>query len=213
MGAIKVWNASTSSWEIMGAAGPAGSNGTNGADGVSGALSVYEPQNHVSTWQAWTIDPRLVQPNSNLSNQSLYFYRVRKPVTGPITNMITYISTAGSSLTSAYLGVYSQAGVLLGQTANSTTTFQSTGLKSVPLTAPTSSIAAGTMIYLSMLFASGTTVPAMYYFSGSGILANIGLSAADGYAQGQLAGQTTMPSTLSFASATTRNEIFFVACN
>jgi hypothetical protein len=76
-----------------------------------------------------------------------------------ITNLCCVVVTAGSTVTKAQLALYSKAGVLLANTADSPTTFQSAGAISLALTS-TYTVPAEDIYYIA-LFATATTMPTM----------------------------------------------------
>ena len=75
-----------------------------------------------------------------------------------VTNVLLYVTAAGSVLTSGqcFAGLF-QGGTLIGATATQHTAWQSTGLKTMALASGPFAVAAGT-VYVA-LFANGTTMP------------------------------------------------------
>lgn len=73
-----------------------------------------------------------------------------------ISTAHAYCSAAGTSVTVGHFGIYSFAGIRLGNTANQTTAFQSTGLKSIALSA---SVAIPPGYYWGAILTTSTTDP------------------------------------------------------
>ena len=91
------------------------------------------------------------------TSATAYFMRV--PVTAGmvISNVIFSVTTAGAGMTLSKVGLYSKAGTQLAVSVDQGTNWQSTGTKTVPLSA-TYTVPADDVIYACIL-AIGTTLP------------------------------------------------------
>lgn len=126
---------------------------------------------------------------------------IRQPVT--ITSVGASIGTLGAALVAGqnFAGLYDQGGIRLGQTADQTANWGTTGYKEMPLTAPVV-IAAPGAFYVALLSNAGTT-PA--FARGSALvaaIANANLGAADARFAIGPAGQTSLPASITMASRT-----------
>lgn len=122
----------------------------------------------------------------------------RVPVkAGTITNIHLDVTTAGAGLTSAGVAIY-QGGTLLAQSADISTTLQSTNGKTIPLSAPVS-VTAG-YVYVAV-WANGTTLPTLARaISRSNV--NIGLTSSTyRFATSGSSITTTAPGTLGILAA------------
>lgn len=77
-----------------------------------------------------------------------------------VTNLCAAVVAAGVTLTDAWLGLYSTAGVQLAATASAPTTFESVGVKSVAVATPYTVTATGGL-YIVALFVGGSTIPSL----------------------------------------------------
>jgi hypothetical protein len=151
----------------------------------------------------WPYDPSLTPTSTAIPTAGLvYVTRVHLSVAANITNIITHVGTAGNTLTSGqcFAGLY-QAGVLLGATADQSTAWASTGVKTMAVAGGPVAAAAGDV--LIAFFFNGTTGPALPR-SADRALANIGLSAANSrYATADAAQTTAFQGTLGTLTAST----------
>lgn len=163
------------------------------------------PKDHgLIAWSApldYARDTSLLSVEAGAGNLRLSM--VRRVPAATVTNLHVAVVTAGATLTSGqcFAALYSRAGALLGVTATQHTAWQSTGIKTMALTAPVA-VPAGD--YYVGLWYNGTTAPA---------LARSGLGAVSGQATfGQVSGNftaanadsgltTTAPATLGTQSA------------
>lgn len=133
---------------------------------------------------------------------------IRNPQT--ITNIIASVSTAGSSLTSGqnFAGLYNSSGSRVGVTADQTTTWGSTGVKTMALTAP---YAAAAGIYYVALLSNGTTPPLFDSKSNQGAaLINGAATAATSRFATNTSG-TSLPTSLTLSSNVASNKALWVA--
>lgn len=119
--------------------------------------------------------------------------RVPLADTNTISTLEAYVFAAGVTLTGCVAGVWSLAGVLLGQTADQSTAWTAAGLKSMPLTAPVT--VTGDVI-VGLFLATAATAP-IFQFSNNSIPAilNRGL-ASPAYRGARVEGQSSLPASL-----------------
>lgn len=162
--------------------------------------------------RAWPFDPATNLVAQVLTTGLLEMVKLPIRTATTITNIVAAISTAGTGLTASqnWAGLYNSAGTLLSQTADQTTAWASTGMKTMALAAP-QSVAAGN--YYVAFVSNGTTPPQMPRGSSLGIgadLLNVGLTAATGrYATAGTV--TTLPASVTMASRTLAARAWWVA--
>lgn len=107
---------------------------------------------------AWSFDPATGLGASLTTAGNIFMTKIilREPTT--VTNILATVTTAGATLTAGQnlAGLYDSLGNRLGVTANQATNWQSTGLKTMPLTAPVVNPAG---VYYAVLLTNGTTQP------------------------------------------------------
>lgn len=139
----------------------------------------------------WAATTSTILPTAGL----VHVTKVPIPRAMTITNVEFFLATAGSSLTSGqnFAALYSSAKTLLSATADQTTAWQSSGRKTMALTAA-QAVAAG-HVYVAF-FANGSTLPTPSRIASSAII-NAGLSADNAHFATADTGRTTsMPSSL-----------------
>lgn len=115
------------------------------------------------SWIAWSGDPLNAYTNAAFSVAGDAFFTlipIRAATT--ITNVIMYVAVAGATLTSGqnFAGLFNSSGTLLSATADQSTNWQSTGLKTMALSS-SQAVAAG--MYYVGFFQNGTTLPKFTY--------------------------------------------------
>lgn len=161
----------------------------------------WQPTDH--GFVSWAFDPAQTNGSSSplATAGTLYLVKLHVPVVQTVTNIATYVATAGSGLTNGqcYAALY-QNGSLLGTTADQATAWASTGLKSMALTGGPVIVPAGD-VYVAYWF-NGTTGPAIYRAGGTTTMINANLSAsASRFGTANSSVTTTAPSTLGTISA------------
>lgn len=133
---------------------------------------------------------------------TIYTIRLHNPVARNVTNIVTYLSAAGSSLTSGqcFASLFrADTGALLGTTADQTTAWGTTGLKTMAISGGPVAAPAGDLI-VGMWF-NGTTGPAPFRTNGVALI-NAGLAAAASrWGTADTSRTTTAPSTLATIAA------------
>jgi hypothetical protein len=128
----------------------------------SGALAPlsFQPLTNDSGYLAWTFDPAQVSatgiaPGSGVVNLA----KVLVPQPISVTNVVLYVTSAGSSLTAgqSFAGLYNSAGTLIGTTADQSSAWTSTGRKSMALTGGPFTLTPG--YYWVAFYSVGTTPP------------------------------------------------------
>lgn len=162
---------------------------------------------------AWSYDPILAFGSQGLVSGTPSFARVylREPAT--ITKVWCYLSVLGNGLVSAqnFLALVDAAGGRVGVTADQTSAWGSTGLKSADLVTPYQADAGA--YWVELLSNATTSTPSFARpaapFTG---VANVNLTAsASRFAAGP-AGQTTPPGSITPANLTASSSgIFWVA--
>lgn len=148
----------------------------------------------------WSTNIDGVRNSGIPSNGILNGVRVRLSALTPISTIVVHVQVAGSNLTAGqnFAGIYSTAGALLGQTADMTTVWNTTGVKDMPLTA--SVTPPGNEIYVVVLARSSTSAnPQIAQSSNSspGVLLNYGMTVTNLRCFQNASGSyTTLPATL-----------------
>lgn len=111
---------------------------------------------------AWTQPINVMGGSTAMPTAGLLMLRrIRRVPAGPVTNIVTYVSGAGATLTSGqcFCALFTSAGVLVGQTADQSVAWVTTGLKTMALAGGPFSVAAGDY-YVGCWF-NGTTGPSL----------------------------------------------------
>jgi len=145
----------------------------------------------------WAYDPALAVNNSLPTAGTVNWVRIKVRRARTVTNVVLYVATAGSTLTSGqcFAALYTGDGNLLSDTGNMSTTWNSAGSKTMPLNAP-QSVTPGN--YILGFVSNGTTQPAFARSAGSAIV-NVGLvgGAAARFGTANTGVTTAMPAALS----------------
>ncbi len=144
-----------------------------GVIGAAGNATKAAPANHVHPryeWAApdhnllaWSLDVGTAANNSAIAVAgTLYLVRVHLPVQSSVTNVIIYLTSAGVGLTSGqnFAGLYTSAGNLIASTADQTTGWGTTGLKTMALSGGPFSEAAGDY-YIGLYANWSATAPSL----------------------------------------------------
>lgn len=182
--------------------------------------SIHSAVNKLPGWsgpglygmQAWTLDPGI--PFGGSGGQSiaggggtLYLMGFYTPIPLTVTSLVCRIGTAGSGLTAGLLGLYNSSGSRLGLTADQSSAWASTGVKTMALTS-SASVPAG--INFAARISTGTTQPQMTGSNNADALfTNIGMSTSV-FRGGFLSGQTTLPTSITLTGFSTTAAITFV---
>jgi len=173
------------------------------------SLRQFLPERH--GWLSWNFPPVNCAGGTIVTSGRINLFRIDVPRTVTINNILAIVTTAGSTLTSGQnlAGIYDSSGNRLGQTADQSTPWTSTGLKTMALTAPvTIQGSQDTYLYVAIL-SVGTTPPTFARTIAStpvstawngGILVPASFYYADGPA-----GQTALPTSITLSSNASAN--------
>jgi hypothetical protein len=155
-------------------------------------------------FQAWTGDPGVISGSGfTLAAGTVYLQKVKiVSQTTTISNVHTYVSTAGTALTAnqCVAGIYDINGNRLAVTADQSGTWNSTGGKTMALTAP---VALPAGYYYVALVANGTgTLPSVSGSAGNTGVTNVNLATGVSRALNTAAGNTSLPATITLGSQT-----------
>jgi Pectate lyase superfamily protein len=162
-------------------------------------------------WLGWAYDSGMVGGGTVVTAGVLQLIKVslRRPAT--VGKVVVYVQAAGATLTSGqnFAGLYDMTGTQIDVTADQTTAWGTTGLKTTSL-AGSHLLAAGD--YYVALVANGTTTPAFGRQGNlNGTLYNGNLAAAVKRFGTQLTGQTSLPSTLTLSSTASGGVAYWAA--
>lgn len=152
---------------------------------------------------AWTYDPAATQSTSVPSVAGrLEFYRLRLISPASVTNIVQYVNSPGSSLTSGqcFCALFGTTGTLIAQTADQSTAWGSNGLKTMALAGGPYSLASG--LYTVGFWYNGTTSPGWVRGSAisSGVI-NAGMSSPFRFGTADTGLTTTAPGTVGAQTA------------
>lgn len=174
----------------------------------------FMPNDH--GYQAWSADPVYSVGGANPGTGVVRMVKMtQNPFSYTITNVVTFINTAGVALTAGqcFAGVYDSAGTRQAITADQSGVWNTTGLKSMAVTVPYV-VPANAEIWLALLY-NGTSCS----FAGTGATAgqndliNASLAAADyRYTNGPTA-QTTLPASVTMGTRVTTPQSTWLAAS
>ena len=225
----KVWIYTGSAWVASGGSGGGGVTVDNTslplADAIvatPGNSARAAPANHQhprTYWNpsdqglvTWTMDVMVATANSILPAQgTLYLVRVHVPVAATVRNILAAITNAGSGLRAGqcFAGLWhASGGARVGVTADQSTGWATTGVKTMALTSAVN-LTAGD--YYIGLYANGTTLP--HFARGNnqigGAFANAGMTSNFRVATANTGLTTTPPATL--GTLTSSNTAWWLA--
>lgn len=155
--------------------------------------SFWLPEDHGLI--AWAFDPSMTSSSGIPTAGQLQMVRLKIPVACTITNIVVNLNTGGSVLTSgeSFAGLFNASRGKLSITADQSTAWQSSGLKTMALAAA-QAVAAGD-VFVGFYWGAGTTGPTFARGASSNSL-NAGLSTANSrYATADTGLTTTVPGT------------------
>lgn len=162
---------------------------------------------------AWSEDFALVTSGAQLTAGQLHLAKVILRHPRAISKIAHHIFTAGSGLTAGqcFIGLYSAAGALLGQSADQATAWASVGYKNPAITGGPLNLAAG--VYYVGILGNGTTQPSVSRVgSGAGSLMNAELAttALRSATYGAAGTYTALPANVTMSSLATNSALFAV---
>ncbi len=129
---------------------------------------------------------------SLMISQTIYFQLVGLTKGDIITNINVTVTAQGTTTTSTFVALYDSTGVRLAVSNDLTTALDTTGLKSLALTAPYTVLADGAY-YLAILTVNGTPANCATLARASSNSIATGAVGAGVRVSGTQTGQTTMP--------------------
>lgn len=195
---------------------------TDATTATAGTSLSASPRDHVHPryhWapadhglKAWSYDGAMVSAGVTPSDGVLQLVRVHVPVASTVTNILLLVTIAGTSLTSGnnIAALYTAAGAKIDVTADQSTAWTTTGLKTMALSGGAYSAAAGDYYVAWWMNGSGTDPQ----FGSRGTLESInaGLSAPNLRFATANTGLTNAASApLSLGSQTAANAAYWVA--
>jgi hypothetical protein len=175
---------------------------------------VAQPRHHKLL--GWTMPPYAAGANVSFTGGVAFYSKVRVPETVTFGTVHWHVSVAavngGASIANSFLGLYNSAGTRLGITADQSTAFQSTGLKSASLTVDggqSLTVTGGPDAYVFIAVLIGTQATTAGQARGSSSQSvNLGLVAADGAQAGTAgSGLSALPASVTVSSMSTNAQI------
>jgi hypothetical protein len=155
-------------------------------------------------YDAWAYDLHAASVTSILGTAgSVYGSQIIVRNTFTPTNMVYHITTAGSTLTAnnCWALLFSNAGTLIGQSANQATLWATAGLQTMPFTTTSpGTLAPGK--YWTAVVATGTTLPTFAAAASPLLLCNNGTTGATTRFGIMATSVTTTPATITPSSIT-----------
>ena len=158
-------------------------------------------------WLAWNFDPSLASTGQAATGGVLYLVGIKIPAACTITNVVLFCAVQGKGLTSGqnFAGLY-QGGNLLAATADQTTAWGTSGIKTMALSSA-QSVSAG-MVYVAVV--SNGSTPAAFSRSINSPVANGALSSGNyRYASANTGVTTALPG--SYGTQSTTNNTYWAA--
>lgn len=168
------------------------------------------PEQH--NYLAWSMPPEIANNGGTLSagTMSLVKIYLQEDRTYAINTISIDIATQGSTITAAFAGLYTSAGVLLQKTADQETAWESTGFKAMALAAQvTVEGGPGVWVYAAFL-SSGGTPPAPRRSTTATNLINAGLAAGEYRAAQFSSGLSDLPASFTVGDATAGSLSYWV---
>lgn len=160
---------------------------------------------------AWSGDPAGAGVSASPASGGVRLMRIILRRAATLNTVWVVVATAGATLTSGqnFIGLYTSAGTRVALTADQTTAWGTTGIKSAAFT---SSYAAAAGSYYVALLSVGTTTPlfAATSVQSSGLAANVNLSVSTGRSLNGPSAQTSLPTSITMASNTLGTSLYWV---
>lgn len=160
---------------------------------------------------AWSFDPLVLDAATPVTATGA-IHLVRMVLRGPqtISNIVMSVGTAGTTLTAGqnFAGLYDASGNRVALTADQTTAWGTTGVKTMALTAP---YAASAGYYYVAIVVNGTSSPLFGAKTNLGAAVINGASPANSSRFATNGTGTSLPATLTLGSNVAVDEAFWVA--
>lgn len=165
----------------------------------AGATTTGRPYASDQGLLGWAYDPAALQANSTgYTAGVLQLIRVIPNLGGTAASVLISIATGGTTPANCYAGLYSDAGTLLSGSADQSSAWGSSGVKTVALTTP-QAVAAGSTYYVGVLVGSAVVLPALH-LSVFSAAAMAGETAAPYRWMTSGTGQTALPASVTLSS-------------
>lgn len=178
-----------------------GSTDTFTVNGVPAVPATFQPSDH--SLIGWSFDP-VTAVNSGVAFTTgvIHLVKVNVRYAATISNVVYNVTAAGGTLTTGqnFVGLYTDLGTRIAVTADQTTNWGSTGVKT---TAFTTTYPAPPGVYYLGFLTNGTTGVSLARATGTsnaGAMINVGLTASAYRFATNSAGQTTLPSSITLSS-------------
>lgn len=146
---------------------------------------------------AWAFDPANCDGQGAPVDAEIYLIGVNLRFPMTVTNVHCFVGVAGATVTASFGGLYDADGVRLGVTASANTALESTGFKTLALTAPVACDAG--WHYIALLSGGGGTDCQLNKAGAPTVFAgNAGITAVDHlrFATHNAGSQATLPATV-----------------
>lgn len=181
------------------------------------ALNLPAPADHTAGPQdqnllAWTYDPVLQTSNTAPAAGVLTLIRVPVYRACLVTSILLEVVAAGSGLTSGQnaVGLYTAGGTLIGKSADQSSAWASTALKTAALSGGPYYVSQG-WVYVVILV-NGTTPPTFGRATVQGASAiNAGLTASTARYAVNATGQTSLPASITMSASTLSSVAYWAA--
>ena len=168
------------------------------------------PRDHSANnnWRAWACPPVFCNNNALMTLGTRHIVRVPIIESFTCTKVIVGVNTAGSGMTSFFTGILDSSRALLNVSSDVKASMQgSTG--EIALTVPSTSLTAGTYVFVDLL-AVGGTAPNLYR-NGSSLNATMGNLGLGASAKMASTGGTSQTSITTTPTLTDAGQFFWVA--
>jgi hypothetical protein len=163
---------------------------------------------------AWSSDPAFVAGGSGAVFGTVYMQKIVLQNSQSIANIVMFVNTAPTTLTAGqnFAAIFDSAGNRIAITADQSTAWATTGLKTMPLSGGPQVLPAGT--YYVAHVGNGTGTLGFWRTTNAvinGDAINVNLTASNYRASVGATAQTSMPATITMASRTVNPLIFWYA--
>ena len=142
---------------------PSNASGASGSVGAPADAGHIHPRYEFNAGdinlKGWNFDPVMMSGGAGVTSGTLQVVKIHIPTTTTVTNILLRITTGGSTLTAgdSQVALYNSGGTLLSGSADQSSSWTSSGMKTIALTTPQTNLAAGD--YYVAFWSVGTTPP------------------------------------------------------
>lgn len=157
----------------------------------------------------WAYDPAAAVNNSAAPAGQVLLVRISAAVTGIVGTVTFGVANTPAGVTTAFVGLYDAAGLLIGGSANQAELLNSTSQRtfSPPLMVPPA-VQAGSTIYAAFLTSTATTLPNLLRGSSSASIIN---NADTPRVLTYGSGLTALPASINLASAASNGVAYYAS--